>query len=230
MTKQDFIATAKQLSANYQPPDVVRQQLSNLHLVAIVGPTGVGKTTVIGALDIPKVLSDVTRKPREGEKDGQSYHFRTDYEALLAEITNGEFVQFVVNRVSEFYGTRASSYPKSGYCTMAAYAEAIPAFRTMGFGTVTVIYLMPPSYVEWMRRIGASRSGDIKNRIDEARVSILKAQEESDYHFVLNDALDVAAQDIHAIIQGKERNARRAQLAQQSTNVLLEYIGDDLDM
>ena len=50
-------------------------------LVIISGPSGVGKTTVVDrlldqcALPLEKSVSATTRPPREGEQDGEHYHF-----------------------------------------------------------------------------------------------------------------------------------------------------------
>src|SRR5690606_12422585 len=95
-------------------------------LVAIVGPTGVGKSSIIKALDLPYVMSDVSREPRPDEKNNRTYHFREDYLQIIKEIKEGEYVQFLVSSYEEFYGTRLSAYPEEGPCTMAVVASAMP--------------------------------------------------------------------------------------------------------
>jgi guanylate kinase len=227
MEKSDFIEWAKKLQEHYVPSEQTINQLSQIDLLAIVGPTGVGKSTIINQLDIPYVISDVSREPRPDEKKEKNYHFRTDYLEIIKDIKNGEYVQFLVSKNNEFYGTRGTSYPDSGVCTMAIVAQEIPRFRKLGFRNIKTIYIMPPSYVEWMRRIGGVRSTDLLARISEARQSIILALEDPEYTFVLNDKLELAVKDVLDIINGKTINIHRAQLAFDTADVILEHIGEN---
>lgn len=228
MDKSDFIEWARKLSVNYTPSDTVRSQLAMVDLVAIVGPTGVGKSSIIKALDLPYVMSDVSREPRPDEKNNRTYHFREDYLQIIKEIKEGEYVQFLVSSYEEFYGTRLSAYPEEGPCTMAVVASAMPVFRQLGFRKLNVFYIMPPSYVEWMRRIGGERADDLLGRISEARQSINLAMDDRDnYHFILNDTLDAAVADIRTVIAGGAIDEHRAQLAVDTADIILERIGDE---
>src|SRR4051794_23046067 len=103
MEKKDFIEWARKLSVGYHANPQVQAQLAQIDLIALVGPTGVGKTTIIEQLEQPYVVSDVTRPPRNGEKDGQEYNFRTDYYDILDEIKAGQYVQFLIAKSDEFY-------------------------------------------------------------------------------------------------------------------------------
>lgn len=229
MDKKDFIEWARKLQQSYTASEEVKSKLANVDLLAIVGPTGVGKTTLINQLKIPSVLSDVTRDLREGEKNNQNYHFREDYLDILKEIKSGEFAQFVVSDSDDFYGTHVDAYPGQGWCSMAIFATAIPDFRKLGFRKVVPVYIMPPGYVEWMRRIGELRAGDLNVRIAESIVSIRTALSDSDYHFVLNDNMDLALSDINAIMDGSQVDEHRARLAKESADILLERLGDQDD-
>lgn len=225
--KQDFIFWARKLMGTYAPSESVLQQLSQVDLLAIVGPTGVGKTTIIEKLDMPFVKSDVTRPRRSDEKDSHTYNFRDDYEEIITELEHGQFVQFYVSEYNEFYGTHKKAYPESGRASMAVIAQLVEYFSTLGFRSVTPIYIMPPSYAEWMRRIGDMRADELKGRIEEAKTSINYARDhESDFHFVLNDNLDLALKDIYAIINGQEPDHRRSNLASETLDVLLRYLGE----
>lgn len=229
MDKKDFIEWARKLQQSYQSSGDVKSKLAKVDLLAIVGPTGVGKTTLINQLKVPSVLSDVTRDLRKGEKNNQNYHFREDYLDILKEIKSGEFAQFLVSDTDDFYGTHANAYPDEGWCTMAIFATAIPDFRKLGFRKVVPIYIMPPGYVEWMRRIGELRAGDLSVRIAESITSIKTALVDSDYHFVLNDNMELALKDINAIMNGEQVDEHRARLAKESADILLERLGDQDD-
>jgi len=227
MDKKDFIEWAEKLQHTYQSSEFTNATLAQIDLVAIVGPTGVGKSTIIDRLGLPYIVSDVSRESRPDEKNGKNYNFRTDYLNILQEIKNGDYVQFLVSKYGEFYGTKLSAYPPNGPCTMAIVASEMPNFRKLGFKSVTSIYVMPPSYVEWMRRIGGVRSADLLARIDEARQSILMALDDESYRFVLNDVLELAIKDVQAIMNKSEVNQHRAQLAHDTADLLLERIGDE---
>lgn len=229
MQKEDFIEWARKLQPGYRASEEVKAQLSQVDLLAIVGPTGVGKTTLINELKLPVVLSDVTRPMRPEEKNNQNYRFRTDYIEILKEIKSGQYAQFVISGSGDFYGTHNDAYPHEGWCTMAIIATAIPSFRDLGFRNVKPIYIMPPGYVEWMRRIGELRAGDLDIRIAESITSIKTALRDSEYHFVLNDSIEAAIQDIRDIMAGKEPDEHRSRLARETGDVLLERLGDQDD-
>lgn len=229
MDKKDFIIWARKLQQSYQASDEVKQRLSQVNLLAIVGPTGVGKTTLINQLDIPAVMSDVTRDMRDSEKNNQNYRFRDDYLNILKEIKTGQFAQFVVSDSGDFYGTHVDAYPSSGWCAMAIFATAIPSFRQLGFREVMPVYIMPPGYVEWMRRVGAQRDSDLNARIQEAITSIKTALGDNSYHFVLNDNVKLAVADLVAIMNEQPANEHRSRLARETADVLLERLGDQDD-
>lgn len=46
-------------------------------LFVIQGPSGAGKTRLQAELGLQKIVSITSRAPRDGEVDGQDYHFRT---------------------------------------------------------------------------------------------------------------------------------------------------------
>lgn len=226
MDKKDFVEWVTKLHSTYKPNATVSEKLKRLHLVAVVGPTGVGKTTLIQTSGIPYIVGDVTRPTRPGERNGHEYHFREDYLEVLQQIKAGEYAQFVINASGEFYGTRGSSYPDDGFCTMAIFAAAVPQFQSLGFKQMTLLYILPPSYVEWMRRIGKERAGDLQSRLGEARVSLPKALADPNYHFILNDTVESALGDIKTILAGSPVNEHRATLARQTAELLIGRLGE----
>ncbi len=232
MQKEDFIQWARKLAPTYVANPAVLKQLAQVDLVALVGPTGVGKTTIIESLGLPYVPSDVSRPARQNEKDGHEYFFRDDYFKMLDQIKAGEYVQFLVSNSGEFYGTRANSYPASGPATMAIIARAIPNFRKLGFKSIKPIYILPPGYAEWMHRIGTRRVVDLQGRMAEAAESLPMALADPDYTFVLNDDLQLATQEVITIMNGGKINEHRTMLARSSADLLFGRLGvaDDLLM
>lgn len=227
MEKADFIEWVRKLAPGYRANASVLRQLSQVDLIALVGPTGVGKTTIIEKLGLPYVVGDVTRPKRDGEKDGQEYHFRTDYFRMLEEIKAGDYVQFLVAKNGEFYGSRALGYPSSGSAAMAVIASSLPLFRSLGFRRVVPIYILPPSYVEWLRRIGSGRATDITARMSEAKESLPIALADPDYTFILNDDLGLALEEVRTVIGGGKISEHRDKLARESADLLFGRLGID---
>ncbi len=83
----------------------------NLHgkLFLIVGPSGSGKGTVIKALAAKYrgfvfPVSYTTRVAREGEKNGEVYHFvtRKKFEQMIKD---GDFLEYAIVHSNNYYGT-----------------------------------------------------------------------------------------------------------------------------
>ena len=75
----------------------------------ISGPSGVGKSTLLSKLftefkdELYFSISSTTRKPRNGEKDGEHYHFITQDE-FQQDIKNGYFLEWALVH-QNYYGT-----------------------------------------------------------------------------------------------------------------------------
>jgi len=101
--------------------------MDNGLLVVISGPSGAGKGTICRRLrevmrDLKVSVSATTRKPREGEKEGESYFF-IDEEEFVNRINNDEFLEYA--RVyGNYYGTPKEAVFKQlqGYYTGNRYS------------------------------------------------------------------------------------------------------------
>lgn len=220
MTHEEFLQLFPRAIRNYQPSAATLSQIGKVKLLIIVGPFGVGKTTLMDSLDIPFVPSDVTRQPRPGEKDGKDYFFRNDYDRILTEIAEGSFVQVAISPDGEFYSTRATSYPVEGWATIAIVSEVVPIFRSLGFAQTISAFVTPPSYDEWMQRLNAHQidAAQLNNRLAEARRSFGFALNDASTHFILNDKVEPAATQLKALMNNqvdKDREAAAHLAAQQ---------------
>lgn len=221
MKHSEFLKRLPQLVKNYEPTPGVLQQLKNLELLMIIGPSGVGKSSIINRLDIKYVPSDTTRKPRSYEIEGQDFFFRDDIEQIANEIKAGQFVQIAVGSEGDLFGTIANAYPLEGWIVMAVITDALDVFRQLGFKKTLSAFIVPPSYKEWMRRIenqGFSDEARAK-RLDEAKGSLGYALADKQMHFILNDDLSNAVNQVNKLLVGRVDPEREATARSVAVNL-----------
>lgn len=193
-----------ELVANYQPDEHALTGLSTVHLLMVVGPTGVGKSTLIKTSGIPEVIGDASRPPRQGEVNGVDYWFRTEAE-MLAEADAGRYVQMAMGSEGDLKATHAGSFPGSGQAIFAVVASAVPIFRKLPFAGTTTAVIVPPDFDTWMARVGNHHTAPDKLavRFKEARQSYEFALEDESSMFVLNDELETAMTRLLSVAEGR---------------------------
>lgn len=175
----------------------------------ISGPSGSGKDTLLKVLfekhpEIAFSISSITRGMREGEKEGEKYNFisREKFEKM---IENDELLEYNLY-VNNYYGT-----PKAPVLEATEKGlDIIIEVDVNGAANIRKklpdaisIFIMPPTFSELERRLkgrGTESDEVIAKRMGEALGEIKRATE-YDY-IVVNDDIEVAVDDIHAVIQG----------------------------
>lgn len=194
----------KRMVMEYKPnPDTV-QHLGNLHLLMVVGPSGVGKTTLVKACGLPEVIGDASRPPRPGEQNGVEYWFRPEAE-MIAEARAGRYVQIAVGSEGDIKATHASSFPAEGCAVFAVAASAVPTFRGLSFAETSTAVIVPPDYESWMQRInGHDLSAEsLAMRLREAKQSYEFALADESSRFVLNDDIPSAVSRLQSVVRGE---------------------------
>ncbi len=204
MNKYEFLKEFNDTRDSYQPNDNVKKQLKEITFVPVIGPSGVGKSSVIKASGLHLVVSDMTRAPRSGEKEGEDAYFRTDFGKLLDEYRAGEFVQVASGPTGEFYASRASAYPKDGPALMPTVAKALKEIRMLGFSKVLPVFVVPPSFEEWQSRLGkhGESLSDFKLRLNEAKESFDTCLQDSEVTFLVNDKLSQTVKLLQDLVGG----------------------------
>ncbi len=177
-------------------------------LVVLSAPSGCGKDTVFKELckrrdDIVKSVSATTRNPREGEKDGDDYYFKTEEEFKRLINSKGLLEYTVYNGC--YYGTPVEGVNKAinegkicfliievegGQNIMKLMPECVPVF------------LLPPSLEVLEERLIKRHTDsmeDIKHRIELAKTELSLADV---YKYnVVNDDLEKAVDKIEEILE-----------------------------
>ena len=183
-------------------------------LIIISGPSGVGKGTVRKQifknteLNLAYSISMTTRKPREGEVDGQDYFF-VSTERFLEAIENNELLEHA-QFVGNYYGTpkkyveKLREEGKNVFLEIEVEGAKKVLEEYKDDQGVLSIFLLPPSLYELEKRIRGRRSEPedvIQERLGKAKREMgLK----KNYQFnVLNDNVTKSSNEISRLIDLK---------------------------
>jgi guanylate kinase len=176
----------------------------------ITGPSGVGKGTLIKELaqrvpDLELSVSATTRQPREGEVDGEHYHFLTDaqFDQRVAEKDFLEFATYSGNH----YGTLRSEVERR----LEAGHSVVLEIEVQGAQQVrqampdsVQIFIAPPDPAVLRERL-LSRGTDSAAAID-SRLEVAKQElaAQGDFaHLIVNDDLGRAAGELEGIVRAE---------------------------
>ena len=184
----------------------------------VSGPSGVGKGTLVALLRervscLGLTVSATTREPRDGERDGVSYHFMDDAE-FDRRLAAGEFLEWAWVHAHR-YGTLKSEVERvlaggesvvleidvqGGLAVRAAMPDAV------------LVFIEPPSMDELERRLrgrGTEDEEQVALRLANARSEMARAPE---YDVrIVNDDLDRACRELQEVIHTYEMDGGPSQ-------------------
>ena len=180
-------------------------------LIVLSGPSGVGKGTVRKAIfdqggnDFQYSVSMTTRKPREGEVNGEDYYFvsKAEFEKNIEEGQMLEYAKYVDN----YYGTPLKYVNQ----TLDSGRDVFLEIEVNGARQVrekmpdgVFLFLTPPDLMELKQRIINRGTEDIEtiNKRMEKAVDEIKTMHDYDYAIV-NDKVENAVESIKNIIKGE---------------------------
>jgi guanylate kinase len=179
-------------------------------LLVVSGPSGVGKGTICKALlklrdDIHISVSVTTRPPRNGEKEGVNYFFKSQSE-FEDMIQRGELLEYA-KVYDNYYGT-----PKA--FVMEQLEKGIDVLLEIDIqGALQVkgqypegvfVFILPPSMEELRNRI-IGRGTETAEAIDKrftAAYNEIDLLENYDY-YVFNDRVDLATARLISIVEAE---------------------------
>ncbi|MCR4963524.1 MAG: guanylate kinase [Firmicutes bacterium] len=180
-------------------------------LLILSGPSGVGKGTVCKRLlqtdaNTTVSVSATTRQPRQGEVDGEHYHFLTK-EDFLHRIAGNEFLEWA-EVFGNYYGTLKSEVDRQ----LNAGKNVILEIDVQGAMQIKTacphgifVFILPPSLEELENRIrlrATENDANISMRLAKAEEEIGYAKK-YDYQIV-NDDVDRAVAQILGIIAAEK--------------------------
>jgi guanylate kinase len=179
-------------------------------LLVLSAPSGGGKTTIAKKLlqvrkDLGYSVSATTRATRNGERDGEDYHFlsRQEFERRR---DRGEFLEWA-EYGAQLYGTLKREidriFGEGRHAVLDIEIEGARQIRR-NFPNSLQVFVLPPSadvLVERLKRRNTENPELLRKRLTHASEE-LAAVAEYDYA-VVNEDLDTAVDQVSAILDGK---------------------------
>lgn len=177
-------------------------------LIIISGFSGSGKSTIAKRLledydNYALSVSATTRSPREGEKEGVDYFYKTE-EEFLSMVNSDAFLEYAYY-VDHAYGTPIAYVDEqleSGKDVLLEI-EIQGALKVKARRPETImIFITPPDAAELARRLtsrGTDSAEVIHSRLKQA-VEEAAGMESYDY-ILINDDLDSCVRNLHTLIQ-----------------------------
>lgn len=185
-------------------------------IIVVSAPSGAGKSTILSAAGEKNStmrfsVSATTRPPRQGERDGMDYHFKSkeDFEEMISNnrlIEWDEYCgnyygtprEFIENSIREGFDVVLDITVKGALAMKEQYPESV------------LIFIVPPSFEELRRRIesrGTESPEMISKRLEQAKQELSFA-DKYDY-IIVNDGLDKAVESLECVICAEKMKLNR---------------------
>jgi guanylate kinase len=183
------------------------------HLIVLVGPSGVGKSTIATKLaegmHLKYIVSATTRKQNEVDKLGKKYDY-VDEQTFFKKLEHGEFLEYA-KVFDEYYGT--PKRPTLDY--LANGEDVLLEIDVQGalqvrfqYPDALMIFIMPPDEKSLLQRLqerGRDTDESIEKRFRGAKREIWMAKGSRAFDdMVINDSVDRAVGEISQLVRQKK--------------------------
>ncbi|MBL8060363.1 MAG: guanylate kinase [Chthonomonas sp.] len=181
--------------------------LNPKRVLILSGPSGVGKDTVLDRWmarnpRVERVIAVTTRQPREGEVDGESYHFVTQDEFDRAA-ENGQFLE-AKNVHGNWYATPMAGIEAILKCGGIAVLKIdVQGAREVlsRHPEIVTVFLMPPSMEELERRIRGRQTDHDSSIVQRLQNATDEVAASSFYmHRITNDDVERVVDQLDELI------------------------------
>jgi len=192
------------------------ESLSGKTLVMIVGPTAVGKSSLMNEVvaqdsEFGRVSGFTTRRQRPNDEPGLYRYLSNGAARQLIE--KGEVVQFAIHPTTgDMYGTQPQDYPRL-FNLLDTLSTVVGGIQSLPFKSVVTVSLTtdPAAWQSWVLGRYPEPSEERTKRLQEAVQSIEWSMSQSANHFWLinrpNDIAATANELINVVRSGNGRTA-----------------------
>jgi guanylate kinase len=146
-------------SKNISPK--VRDELSKKTLIPLVGPSSVGKTTIMRAVTDAHpefyISSGFTTRPRRPDEPADTYRFLDNSDdqrqKIIDQFGQGNLIQFAIHPTTGFmYGTSLTDY-KGKFNLLDMLSSTVANFQSLGFAACRPVMIVA-SPEQWQASFG----------------------------------------------------------------------------
>lgn len=172
-------------------------------IIIISSPSGVGKTTVAKELEksnFERIVTYTSRPKRPIETEGVDYYF-IEKEKFNELIKQGFFAEFSLVH-DNFYGiSKESLKSNSKHKILTIDVQGAAKIKKI-MPSVVTIFLLPPSFEEWMKRINKTQRNNFDIRLKNA---IKELDEVWNFEYaIVNYSVEKTVKQIQTIVYCEE--------------------------
>lgn len=216
--------------ATYEPKPEVLETLHGKTLVMLVGPTAIGKSSIMNEAvrydnTFARVSGLTTREPRANDEPGlYRYVTQEDAEKLIAA---RKLVQYVVYPTTgKLYGTEAKDFP--GYYNLKdTLSTSVEFFESLPFSRHVVVSLTTDSdtWRAWLEKRYPQAGEERRKRLQEAKSSIeWSLSRQGNHHWLVNHQGDLSG--VAERLVGIARGTSSDEMAPPEAEALLQTVND----
>lgn len=160
-----------------------------INIIAFMGPSASGKSTLRDSMEVDRIVTYTSRKPREGEIDGVDYHF-ISREMILKLHEEDKLLEFTEYN-GNMYGTGIESLTevvdKKSLATIIVDKNGAVKLKKLLDERVLIIGVISP-FEECMERMTDRKESDISRRAASYEMEIEEMNRTAD--IIINNSRD----------------------------------------